>query len=143
MSNFSRAKRVLEDFERRRARLLQEIATGETARVSLAGLDTELAGARQHFQHEQSKVDAEMFVSLERELDGVLEKLDSTGWTPTGECRAVEIIAEFRFHGRSGQSAEMLRLYIERLRKPITHSDKRLRWRGLLSWIHPKAEVAA
>lgn len=142
-SNWSRAKRHVEDTERKRARLVQQIEAVEAAKRQLAETEIELHAARQAFQREQRKVDTEHFAELALELDQVLARLDGTGSTPADEARVSEILAECRLNGRSGQSSEALRAYVERMKNGATFVDRRLRWSGLLSWIKKTTEGVA
>lgn len=148
MSNFNKSKRELENLEMRRRHLLEEIERAKALPAQLAAqlatTEAELGTARAHFAAERAKVDAEHFLELETELGEVLAKLDSSGWTPSGESRVIEILSEFRLHRLSGQSSEAVRHYIELLKNPARPVDRRLRWAGLRAWVKsPAIEQAA
>jgi len=135
-------KWLLEDAQRRLQDNAEIIAAGETAKAERAALENDLKVAERELQHEQTKADEQKFAALESEFDAALDALDRDGSTPALEQKVFETLAAFRMAGRSGQSYEAARHYVDRM-KGGGIADRKLRWSGLRSWIKRTPAAAA
>jgi hypothetical protein len=123
--------------------VLSDIESGRKAEQNKPAAEQELREARAALEVWQRRVDATKFDEIAAEFDTTLEELDRVGWTPQAEARVVEILAACRMVGRSGQSSETLRVFVERMKNPVKFTDRRLRWSNLKTWIKRTTEIAA
>jgi hypothetical protein len=133
------ARALVEDLETRISLLQESI---RNANLSLPVLASELVSARAILAIEVRKAEEIHYGRLRNDLQEVLAHLDANGWDPARERKATEILAAFRMARRSGNSAEALRLYIERLRNPSGGREPKRSWSNLLNWIQPAEKVA-
>jgi hypothetical protein len=133
------AKAVVEDLEGRIALLQESIRNANT---TLPVLHSELVTARALAAVEAQKAQELEFGRLRSELQKVLAGLDESGWNPASERRVAEILSAFRQARRSGQSAEALRLYCEKLRNPTGGRAPKRSWSALLDWVQQPKEAA-
>lgn len=122
----------VEHLEGRISKLQSDI---QAANAELPVLATQLCEARSVHAAEVKAAQEIRYAELKTELAQHCHELDHNGYSPSTERRVTEILATFRQVRRSGQSAETLRHYVEKLKNPTGGRDAKRTWSGLVDWV--------